>query len=652
MPVSIRRLFPLALAITVGIALLLAWHDLTRRHEQDLQDHFSLETERLTTKIDERMEAYAEILRAGAGLFAASQQVSRQEWRRFYEQLNLQETYRGIQGVGFVQHIPREQLAAHVQALRKEGFPDYDVTPKGVRSEYSSILYLEPFSGGNLRAFGYDMFSEPVRHTAMAQARDTGKVAFSGKVKLIQEGTVAAQAGFLAYHPVYRPGSSPQTVEQRRAALVGWIYSPYRAGDLLDPILQNDLGPIRIEIFDGDTTDPAALLYDSAGRFGGGSGQLTPSPFSLAYPLNLEGRRWTLRYTALPEFVSATKFEPPWVEMAAIGVIVLLLLGVTWGFLNTRQHAERIAEQLTERLRENEAKLQRMLEDLPLGVCLVEASGLISFRNRRFLDLFGYDAQEAPTLAEWWQAAYPDPAYRQWVLDTWNTAVAHAAESGTDIEPMEYRITAKNGQVRDILISGITLGPNFLATFADQTERNQHERELKQARAQAEAASQAKSAFVANMSHEIRTPMNAVLGLLQLLQYTELSERQLDYTQKAQAAAQSLLLILNDILDFSKVEAGKLTLECASFRLDELLRNLSVVLSAALRDKEVEVLFRLDPATPCACNRSCSTWPAMPSSSPSGARWWWHCTCCKSARRRRASNFRCGIRASAFPPTA
>ena len=116
----------------------------------------------------------------------------------------------------------------------------------------------------------------------------------------------------------------------------------------------------------------------------------------------------------------------------------------------------------------------------------------------------------------------------------------------------------------------------------------------------AEAASRAKSAFVANMSHEIRTPMNAVLGLLQLLQHTELDARQLDYTKKAQGAAQSLLGILNDILDFSKVEAGKMTLDSTPFRLDELLRNLSVVLSSALHNKEVEVLFQLDPGVPPA----------------------------------------------------
>lgn len=92
--------------------------------------------------------------------------------------------------------------------------------------------------------------------------------------------------------------------------------------------------------------------------------------------------------------------------------------------------------------------------------------------------------------------------------------------------------------------------------------------------------------------------MNAVLGLLQLLQLSGLNARQQDYVHKAEGAARSLLAILNDILDFSKVESGKLVLDDAPFRLDELMRNLSVVLSSALPRKGVEVLFQLDPAVP------------------------------------------------------
>ena len=132
----------------------------------------------------------------------------------------------------------------------------------------------------------------------------------------------------------------------------------------------------------------------------------------------------------------------------------------------------------------------------------------------------------------------------------------------------------------------------------DVTHEKHQELELREAKEAAETASLAKSAFVANMSHEIRTPMNAVLGLLQLLDLTELTERQRGYVGKAQGAAESLLAILKDILDFSKVEAGKMVFDSAPFRLDETLRNLSVVLSSTLKNKEVEVLFDLDRELP------------------------------------------------------
>lgn len=122
--------------------------------------------------------------------------------------------------------------------------------------------------------------------------------------------------------------------------------------------------------------------------------------------------------------------------------------------------------------------------------------------------------------------------------------------------------------------------------------------ELTQRTAEAEAANRYKSQFLANMSHEIRTPLNAVLGLLQLLQHTTLTMRQLDYAHKAQNAAEALLAILNDILDFSKIEADKIEIDHAPFQFEQLLGNLSVVLSSAVKDKNVEVLFDIGSGIP------------------------------------------------------
>jgi PAS domain S-box-containing protein len=138
----------------------------------------------------------------------------------------------------------------------------------------------------------------------------------------------------------------------------------------------------------------------------------------------------------------------------------------------------------------------------------------------------------------------------------------------------------------------------YLGVARDIRAERESRRVLADARDQAQQASLAKSQFLANMSHEIRTPMNAVLGMLELLQHTALSPLQADYARKSESAARALLELLNDILDFSQVEANKLELERSPFRLDGLLRDLSVILSSLLGNKDVELVFAIDPALP------------------------------------------------------
>lgn len=123
------------------------------------------------------------------------------------------------------------------------------------------------------------------------------------------------------------------------------------------------------------------------------------------------------------------------------------------------------------KLQETERLLQHLLNEMPIGLCMVDVDGHIYYRNRRFEMLLGYTYEEAPTQEKLWSKAYPDPYMRARVTTEWTDAVAHAAATGEDIPASDHKVIARDGTERTVSIGGILFGNRILATFVDNTER-------------------------------------------------------------------------------------------------------------------------------------------------------------------------------------
>ncbi len=139
---------------------------------------------------------------------------------------------------------------------------------------------------------------------------------------------------------------------------------------------------------------------------------------------------------------------------------------------------------------------------------------------------------------------------------------------------------------------------NFIAIETDITARVETEQQLRRAKADADAASRAKSEFLASMSHEIRTPMNGVIGMTSLLLETELSAEQRDFVSTIRTSGDALLSIINEILDFSKIESGKMEMENQPFELTQCVEEAIDIFALQAAAKDIELAYHIDPAVP------------------------------------------------------
>lgn len=380
------------LMIVLFSATFYIWNGLKKKIATESHELFVRDTQKASDAVLQRMLHYESALVGGRALFAGGGEISREKWHDYVKSLQLSKKLPGIQGMGYSIVLTPEQLAPFEQQTRNQGFPDFKVRPPGDRAVYTSIIYLEPLDQRNLRAFGFDMYSEAIRRAAMDGARDSGEPTLSGKVKLVQENDDKVQAGILLYVPVYRHSADIEFLEQRREELIGYVYSPFRMNDLMEGILSGENLQLDMEIFDGTEMSQKTELFDFD------EARITHPLYSHTRQLQISGRTWTLNFKTTPSFEKNIDHTSPSVVLVSGILTSSLLLGVLLLLLSGRTRALRLADRITYNLRKSEKRYEQVIEATNDGIWEWDIRSGHTYFSTRFIQMLGYTKDELPAV--------------------------------------------------------------------------------------------------------------------------------------------------------------------------------------------------------------------------------------------------------------
>lgn len=521
---------------------------------------FNQHVDDLMQSVQLRMREHEQILLGTKGLYDASQSVAREEFHLYVKSLDIEKKYRGIQLIGFSQWIKPEQLADAINLVKADGFPQFNIRPQGERDNYTMIIYAEPFSGRNLAAFGFDMFSESVRRQAMTAAVETNQATLSSKVTLVQENQGSVQAGALLYLPIFKKNMPTATLEERWQALEGFVYAAFRMGDLMHGLLrQQQASNIEFIMFAGDAADPRQELYNSNENINVTT-KLTEN-FSPAYTqdrtVTLFGQPWLVRAFSNKEFERQHKSYSA-VMALVIGTCVSLLLCLTFYVLaRQRQRAILLAEKMTEnvraqhiQLKNSQERFQLAIESSSIGIWSLQFSDKHMQWDDSMYALFGLaDGKKLTTYESFLALVHNDDRQRVFA------EIAHAIEGKLGYDT-EYRILWPDHTIhylasRARIIDDGEESMSMIGTCWDVSERKRLDK--------------AKTEFVSTVSHELRTPLTAITGALGLAvsgALCELPDKAKQVLDIAYKNSQRLKLLINDLLDMDKLLAGKLEFHC------------------------------------------------------------------------------------------
>ena len=325
---------------------------------------------------------------------------------------------------------------------------------------------------------------------------------------------------------------------------------------------------------------PKEFMYDMSSERGKFSGKIFFIEKS-----NLEVPGWSIFTFYYPEL--KLNYFPPLILFSLFLIIESLLL-IT--FLNLKQ--KKVSDLS---LRESRARFQYLFESAVESILILDGERNIIDVNPVTSHYFGYSKEEL--IGEEFCMLFHSDSKE--ICEKEMRTVEMELKNGFEFHGLKSDGRDLHVDCSMVFLRGDSQENSaFFITCSDITERKEAEVMMKNAKEEAEKANKSKSEFLANMSHEIRTPMTAILGFSELLESTDLNNKQIEYIEVIKNSGESLLYLIDEILDFSKIEAGKVVIEKRNFELDKLLDEISQTTKIWIKDEKVKLIINKGEKVP------------------------------------------------------
>ena len=584
-PGPLRRPWLLTLAVlllSLG-ATLVAWN--IARKGQVRRDNARLNrfVARTEVGLRNRLGRYEDMARGAQGYFATEPQLlSVDQWRAYVDHLDLPSRHPGLASLAFISRVQpsdldgflraRPQLAGHYHRPISDPIPFVE---PGQAPDHLIIELCEP-GERSAKGLGLDIGSSRTQRIAAERAQDTGQPTLSGLLHFTLPG--GREDALALFVPVYR--GSPETPEDRRRALRGWVSAGILIQPLIEDILRGEDQGLALEVVDAFAAQGPQRLYATP------DWPMDRAPDAIR-PLDIAGRGWQIRYVIKPAFYQVEGRAEPLTLLLGGLALSLALAALIWSLAGTRGRAVGLAQAMNVELREALQRNQSHLAYTPLGVIEVDSAFKISEWNHAAERIFGYTKQEALGL---------DP--RMLVPIEGQTEVAPRREallkspSGTRLAMENLTRTGQriqcewyNTALRDE--QGRFIGALYLAD--DVTDRRRAEGALRQSQ-----KLESLGVLSGGIAHDFNNLLTAILGNTDVAMDLAPAHPALrSALQRIESTAQRGSDLARQLLAY----AGKARFEVKPIDLNTIIREMGDLLSVSI-SKKVALRTDLQPGLP------------------------------------------------------